>query len=118
LRRKVENSFYDFKFEEDLIKDTLQKSTHSDFARINTLFDLGHAFYKANDVIKMESVFNLIQTEKHDLSPSTVANFYRSIGEIYIELAQTDKALDWLRAGLTLNPKLGVKKLIDKLEKK
>jgi tetratricopeptide (TPR) repeat protein len=66
----------------------------------------------------MENTFNKIRKRNYELSPSTVADYYRKIGEIYFELKQNEKSLDWLKAGLILNPKLGVKKLIDKLEKK
>lgn len=118
LEKKTENSFYDFKFEEELVNKTLQKSDLFNFARVSTLFILGTAFYKANQIESMENVFNKIRKENYELSPSTVADYYRNIGEIYFELKQNEKSLDWLKAGLTLNPKLGVKKLIDKLEKK
>lgn len=118
LQRKIESNFFDFQFEEQLIDETLQKSDLFNYARIDTLFAFGHAYYKANNLNKMESTFDRIRSEKYDLGASTIANYYRSIGEIYSELKQNEKALDWLKAGLTLNPKLGVKKLVDRLEKK
>jgi tetratricopeptide (TPR) repeat protein len=117
LEKKIENRFYDFKFEEDLINKTLKKSDLFNFARISTLFGLGTSFYKANQIENMEKTFNKIRHENYQLSSSTVADYYRKIGEIYIELKQNGKALDWLKDGLTLKPKLGVKKLIDRLEK-
>ena len=118
LEKKTENSFYDFKFEEKLVNKILVKSDLFNFARVSTLFILGASFYKANQIASMENTFNKIRKENYELSPSTVADYYRNIGEIYFELKQNEKSLDWLKAGLTLNPKLGVKKLIDKLEKK
>lgn len=118
LEKKTENSFYDFKFEEELINKILEKSDLFNFARVSTLFILGVSFYKANQIKSMENTFNKIRKENYELSQSTVADYYRNIGEIYFELKQNEKSLDWLKAGLTLNPKLGVKKLIDKLEKK
>ena len=118
LESKTKNSFYDFKFEEDLINKVLEKSELYNFARVSTLFILGESFYKANQIESMENTFNKIRKGNYELSPSTVADYYRKIGEIYFELKQNEKSLDWLKAGLILNPKLGVKKLIDKLEKK
>lgn len=117
LEKKSENSLNDFKFEEELINKTLEKSDLFNFARLSALFSLGAVFHKANQIESMENVFNKIRKENYELSSSTVADYYRNIGEIYIDLKQNDKALDWLKAGLTLNPKLGVKKLIDRLEK-
>lgn len=118
LEKKTENNFYDLKFEEELVNKTLEKSDLFNFARISTLFNLGASFYKTNQIESMENIFNKIRKENYELSPSTVADYYRNIGEIYFELKQNEKSLDWLKAGLTLNPKLGVKKLIDKIEKK
>lgn len=117
LEKKIENNFFNFKFEEELVNNTLEESHLYNFARVNTLFNLGNSFHKACQIENMENIFNKIRTENYELSSSTVAGYYRKIGEIYIELKQSDKALDWLKAGLTLNPKLGVKKLIDKLGK-
>jgi hypothetical protein len=116
LKRKINHKFYDFQFEENLINETLSKNNHADFARLNSLFDLGFSFYKSKDLIKMENYFNVIRKEEYDLSPVTVSNYFRSIGEIYIELIDNNKALEWFRAGLILNPKLGVKKQINQLE--
>ena len=110
--------FFDFTFEEDLIKKTLEKTIHTDYARISTLLVLGQSFSKANDLDKMESAFNIIRRDQYDLSPVTISNFYRSVGEVYLELTNKEKALEWFKSGLTINPKLGVKKLIDKLENK
>jgi tetratricopeptide (TPR) repeat protein len=118
LEKKIENNFFNFKFEEELVNNTLEKSNLYNFARVNTLFNLGNSFYKACQIENMENIFNKIRMENYELSSSTVAGYYRNIGEIYMKLKQNDKALDWLKAGLTLNPKLGVKKLIDKLDKK
>ena len=118
LEKKTENSFYDFKFEEELVNKVLENSELYNFARVSTLFILGESFYKANQIESMENTFNKIRQENYELSPSTVADYYRNIGEIYFELKQNEKSLDWLKAGLILNSKLGVKKLIDKLEKK
>ncbi len=117
LARKVKNNFFDFQFEEKLISEILEKNNLFNYARIDTLFALGNAYYKATQLSKMDSTFEKILSEKYDLSESTIANYYRSIGEIYADLKQDEKALNWLKAGLTLNTKLGVKKLVDQLEK-
>ena len=97
LEKKVKNSFFDFTFEEDLIKKTLEKAIHTDFARISTLLNLGQSFCKANEIDKMESTFNIIRKDQYDLSPVTISNFYRSVGDIYLELTNKEKALEWFK---------------------
>ncbi len=118
LKRKIEGGFFDFGFEASLIDETLRKNDLFNYARIDTLFTLGSAYYKASDMNKMEDVFDRIRSEQYELGASIVANYYRSIGEIYANLDENEKALGWLKAGLALNPKLGVKKLVDRLEDK
>jgi tetratricopeptide (TPR) repeat protein len=118
LKRKIDDNFFDFKFEEQLLEDTLQKNDLYNYARIESLFAFGNAYFNANDIIMMNKIFDRICSEKYDLSESTIANFYRQIGEIYAALNNNEKAIDWLKMGLKLNPKLGVKKLLANLESK
>jgi hypothetical protein len=117
IQKKINAGSDDFKFEKELIYKTLEENELFNFARIDTLFCLGAAYYKANQIESMEIVFNRIHEEKYELSLLTIADYYRSIGEIYIDLKQIDKALYWLKSGVNINPKLGVKKIIDQLEK-
>jgi tetratricopeptide (TPR) repeat protein len=117
LLRKIENNFFDFQFEENHINYILQDCDVFNYVRIETLFTLGQAYQKAGLYAKMNNTFDKIRSEVYDLQPSTISKFYRSIGEIYVELKQKEQALDWLKAGLSINPKLGVKKLISSLEK-
>lgn len=117
LGRKVDDDFFDYRFEENLIKDTLENSTLYNYARMDTLYALGQAYRKANKLDEMKNCFDKIRQDNYDLAQSTTAKFYRAIGEIYIELNEIELALDWLKSGLAMDSKLGVKKLIDQLEK-
>jgi tetratricopeptide (TPR) repeat protein len=117
LDRKIDTNYFDFQFEEELLNDTLSNSETFNFARIETLVAFGKAYLAAHNFAKMDEVFNIILTEKYDLAESTIANFYREIGETYLKLERSDQALKWLKSGLNLNPKLGVKKLIERIEK-
>lgn len=113
---KLNSQQSDFSFEENLFSSYVLKSDLNNFAKLNSIFLLGFAFFKANDIIKAEQYFELLEKGLFDLQPSTVSDFYRNIGELYIESDDKTKALKWLNAGLTLNPKLGVKKLVAKLK--
>lgn len=117
LLRKTENNYFDFQYEENLITQTLEKSDLFNFARIDTLFNLGQAYLKADNLKMMDNAFERIKSVSFHLAESTISNYYRSIGEIYIKLNDNNKALDWLKSGLKINPKLGVKKLVDQIEK-
>jgi tetratricopeptide (TPR) repeat protein len=49
--------------------------------------------------------------------PNEMAKVYRDIGEIYESLNQKEKALESLRKSLSIDPKAGVKRSIDRLSK-
>jgi hypothetical protein len=112
---KIKAKRLEFDFEEDLILKTLTSELQN-YARINSLFYLGLAFKMAEKQDKMNFYFKMISTDKYDLSPVTVSNYYKQIAEIFIELNDSFSALNWLNSGLDLNPKLSVKKLIKQLE--
>jgi hypothetical protein len=114
LKLKCQN--LEFDFEEKLFNEYIINSDINNYAKINTFYCLGSAYFKNSNLIKGEYFFNLIEKIQFDLQPSTVSNYYRNIGEDYSEIGENIKALKWLKAGLILNPKLGVKKLISKLE--
>jgi hypothetical protein len=61
--------------------------------------------------------FKMIENDKYDLSPNTVADFIRLIGEDYNKIGDFKNAYHYLSIGLKLNPNLGVKKLLAKIEK-
>jgi tetratricopeptide (TPR) repeat protein len=106
----------DFSFEEDLYSKHVLTSELRNFANLNATFSLGHAYFAVNSISKAESYFDLIENGTFELQPSTISNYYRTIGELYADIGDRPKAIKWLKSGLTLNPKLGVKKLITKLE--
>ncbi|MFA5772959.1 MAG: hypothetical protein WC974_09540 [Thermoplasmata archaeon] len=104
LEKKTENNFLDFQWEETLISDAIKNNHLINYERIDALYRLGYAFYKANNIEKMEHYFNIIRSEKYNLGPTTIVNYYRSIDEIYgkiyeiyNELKQDGKALEWLK---------------------
>ena len=55
--------------------------------------------------------------DKYQLAETTVANFYREIAEHYLNEGDKATGLKWLKAGVEMNPKLGVKKQIIAIEK-
>jgi len=116
IRLKLDSAQTDFSYEENLFSNNVHNSDLNNFAKLNSIFYLGLAFFKANNISKAEHYFDLLEKGPFDLQPSSLAGFYRSIGELYADTGDKAKALKWLNAGLTLNPKLGVKKLITKLE--
>lgn len=112
---KIKTKRMEFDFEEELILKTLTSDLRN-YARINSLFYLGFAFKMAEKQDKMNFYFKMISRDNYDLSPITVSNYYKQIAEIFIDLNDSISALIWLNAGLNLNPKLSVKKLIKQLE--
>jgi hypothetical protein len=108
-------NFY-FHFEEALAQNAL-KSDHRNYARLETLFAFGEAFFNKKDFEKMSYYFDLIHNDRYELGETTVSNFHRLIGDIYLRHDNKTEGLKWYKSGLKLNPKLGVKKLIANLEK-
>jgi hypothetical protein len=113
---KLNNKIYDFRFEEELALKAF-KSDYRNYARIETLFVLGEAFFKANELKKTRLYFDIIYKDKYNLSDVTISNFHRRIGDIYLYNHEKKEALKWYKSGFELNSKLGVKKLIANLEK-
>jgi tetratricopeptide (TPR) repeat protein len=113
---KLNSKQSDFLFEENLYNANIVNSDLNNFAKLASTYTLGHAFLMTNYIEKADHFFDRLEKFPFDLAPSTIAEYYRKIGELYLENGDTKKALKWLNAGLTLNPKLGVKKIITKLE--
>lgn len=57
------------------------------------------------------------QALKHNVSENTKATIYRKMGETQLLLNQTDLAIQDFETALELNPKVGVKKLLQQLKK-
>jgi hypothetical protein len=112
---KLNNKIYDFKFEEELALNAF-KSDYRNYSRIEMLFVLGEAFFKTNQLEKMNFYFDVIYNDKYDLSNGVVSNFHRRIADIYLYIHERKEALKWYKSGVQLNSKLGVKKLIARLE--
>lgn len=67
----------------------------------------------ADDILK---ILNLALTKDLDKYPNEQANAYRAIGEIYDALGNLSLAIDKYEAAIRLNPKVGVKRRLDKLK--
>jgi len=50
------------------------------------------------------------------VSENTQARIHRNIGEIYYKRGQNSKAIEHFEIAVSLNPKVGVKRLLDKLK--
>ncbi len=113
--KKLESNYYDFQFEESILHHALSTAYYN-YSRIETLFCFGVAYYNIKNFEKGDYYFDLIANEKYELSPATISNFYKEIGNIYIGEGNKLKALEWLKKGIILNPKLPVKRIIKELE--
>lgn len=86
---------------------------------------ISRAEYKINnidssncDITDYEEVLNLFNKSLNmNISELTKAKIYRSIGEIYYNLGDYKEALNNFEKALELNPKIGVKRLYEKLKK-
>lgn len=117
LQVKADNQIQDIAEEEKLILESLSDS-HKDFARINIFLQLGKSFMDNKNFDKMSHYYDCIFSDSFDLSQNTVADFIRIAGEDFYQLGKLTEALKYLKKGLDLNPKLGVKKVVAEIEKK
>lgn len=88
------------------------------YAKASIIFNMGQTFSTIGDWEKADSYFDLFRNTSFELSPVTVANFYKEIGEIYLEADKKEASLIWFKDGLRIDPKLAVKKNVKKLESK
>lgn len=116
LQIKNERGVLDISEEEKLVLNSLS-DFHMDFARINIIFQLGNSFRQQGNYDKMFHYYEIIVCEQFDLSPNTVADFIRTIGNNLYEIGNLKEALRYFKKGLDLNPKLGVKKVVNEIEK-
>jgi hypothetical protein len=117
IAAKVAARVYDFQPEEILFKSILSIDLNG-YAKANLIFTMGKEFSKLDLWEKADSYFEIFRQTTFELSPVTVSDFYRRIAEIYLEAGKKEASLYWLKEGLGINPKLGVKKLIKTLETK
>ena len=66
---------------------------------------------------KMGYYYDKILSADFDLSPNTIADFVRAAGEDFYKIGNLPEALKYFKKGLDLNPKLGVKKVVNEIEK-
>ena len=69
LDKKRNANYSNIIFEEDLINKNLNPE-NMDYARIDSLFSLGHSFCQIGDFQKMGIYFQMIENDKYDLSPN------------------------------------------------
>ncbi len=105
----------DFRDEEALF-DSLMLIELTGYARLNLTFEMGQAFARLELWEKADYYFSLLRDTFFDISPATVSEFYKAIAQVYLDSNTKDIALSWLKAGILLNPKLAVKKVIKQLE--
>ncbi len=118
INRKIDLGRSDFENDIETTLKIIRSDIHEDhsYLRISGYFNIGQIYFNLKNNNKAEEFFNLLKTEKSSLAPSTVAEFCKEIGILYQTINDKSKALDWFNYGLTLNPKLSVKKIIKSLE--
>lgn len=116
VEKKIECKDYSFTTNEQWLLSYLTPE-HMNYARIEALYLMGRAYEMAGSYEKRDQYFNMILTDNYAISPNTVSEFYRTIAGHYNENGDLHTGLKWLKAGLELNPKLGVKKQVANLEK-
>ncbi|MFU2192201.1 zinc ribbon domain-containing protein [Methanobacterium sp. MZD130B] len=74
--------------------------------------------YQTSHFSDYKEILSILDTASNkDVSPHTKARIHRMIGEIYYNYNKTDLALFNLEKAISYNPKVGVKRLYDKLKK-
>jgi tetratricopeptide (TPR) repeat protein len=72
--------------------------------------------YKNSNISDYDEVLSLLlKASKKDVSLPTKARIHRMIGEIYYNYGKTDEALKNFEIALSYDPKVGIKRLYDKL---
>jgi hypothetical protein len=74
--------------------------------------------YENNDLSDYDEVLSFLErSSKENISDYTKARVYRTIGEIYYNYNKTEEALENFEKALHYGPKVGIKRLYDKLNK-
>lgn len=126
IKRKLENKFYDISFEENIILKEIKKDeristvtnseVHQNYILLDAYYHLGLAYFMSGNEDKSSKYFSLIKDTKWQLSEYSVGDFYKKIGELYLSNNDNKNALKWFELGIKINPKLSVKKHINKLK--
>ena len=101
---------------EELLFSSIMLIDFVGYAKASIIFNMGQTFSTIGYWGKADSYFDLFRNTTFELSPVTVSDFYKKIGEIYLEADKKEAALNWFKDGLRINPKLAVKKNLKKLE--
>jgi len=86
------------------------------YAKFRGYLYIGFALRKVGDSQKANVWFKKIYDNEENLGKSTVADFCKSIGEIFIEDNEIREGIEWFKKGLEWNPKLPIKKKVRSLE--
>jgi hypothetical protein len=113
---KVNSNYFNFEFEENLLETIVITSKLNNYTKLSAITCLGISNLIGKNIEKAKKHLDLIADVKFDLEAATVAKFYRDIGDQYLKINNKQNALYWYKSGLNLNPNLGVKKLITKIE--
>lgn len=117
IEQKRAAGISNYDFEEQLFQE-VKSVDLAGYARLSLTYQLGELFAQIGLSEKRDYYFGQLRTTEFDISPNTVSEYYREVAEIYLETEENESALNWLKAGIALNPKLSVKKLIKELESK
>jgi tetratricopeptide (TPR) repeat protein len=117
LLERLKNNFEiskEFGSEAEKILDVIDRKQINNYAAVNAFYEIGSIYYKQGLTEKALMFFNKISS-KTSLSNVTLSKFYGQIGKLFNEGGEFDLAILWLRRGLELNSKLGVKTLLNRL---
>jgi hypothetical protein len=112
LKNKIRNKFNDINEEENWFNSINENDEYrkgSEFFLIGQFhFDKNsekaeHYFKKMSEMVKLENA-------------EYIAKRFRTIGELYLSIDNKINALKWFKIGLKMNEKIGVKKIVDKLQ--
>ena len=121
LKRKINSNCSDISTEEKNILKVLNKTDFINLDRgvgydyLESLLVLGKFYFEKDKKIAI-SYFEKANIDWSEISSNVVSKTFREIGELFMNVNDNQKAIYWLKKGLELNPKLGVLKLIEKLE--
>ena len=123
LKRKVFYNYSDISEEEIVISNIFDMTED-----LNLGNGIGYDFFESLLVLitfyfdldnqKTIRFINKIDINWSEISNNVVSKGFRLIGDLFLKVNDSRSSLLWYKKGLVLNPKLGVIKLIDSLEKK
>jgi len=117
---EVKISKNDFDLNQDIekiINAVLNFPSLGAYAKCSGYYYIGTSFIKMGVPQKADEWFKKINNNEMNLGISTIADFCKSIAEIYIDKNEIREGIVWFKNGLNWYPKLPVKKKLKELEK-